>query len=383
MLMEICSVVTCSLGEPWESALVSMANHPAAAMRIAARCSGPGEALGVALREQATVVVGDPVRGWWDRDVIEHFVSAGIVVAIIGVDAPPGAISLPDSHPEALVQALRAIHAPVLVDCDEALPQMPLQKGRIVAVWGGHGSPGRTTISTHLAASAQQSGLRTLLIDADTWAPSVAQHLGLNEGPGLVQSARAVSRGDSGLSHVLQCPRGVSVLVGMARPELWTEIHESSFTALIDEAASEYDLVVIDVAAPIEEDEELSFDQAPYRRNLVTRSTLAMADTVFQVAGGSPVALRRAISAARSLALEIPGARANLEVVLNGTPRSRTRMREIESALTQHLEQAPIAAIPIEPLCESALWEGQLVSDVAPRSQFCQGINALSERSVA
>ncbi|MBJ7382162.1 MAG: hypothetical protein JHC66_06185 [Acidimicrobiia bacterium] len=383
MQIEICSVVTCSLGEPWESALVSMANHPAAAIRIAARCSGPGEALGVALREQATVVVGDAVRGWWDRDVIQHFISAGIVVAIIGTDAPPGALSLPDSHPEALVQSLRAIHAPALVACDEALAQMPLDRGRIVAVWGGHGSPGRTTISTHLAASAQESGLSTLLIDADTWAPSVAQHLGLDEGPGLVQSVRSVSRGDSGLSHVLKSPRGVSVLVGMARPELWTEIQESSFIALIDEAGSEYDLVVIDVAAPIEEDEELSFDQAPYRRNMVTRSALTIADRVFQVAGGSPVALRRAISATRSLALEIPAARANLEVVLNGAPRSRTRLREIESALTEHLEQSPIAVIPNEPLCESALWEGQLVSDAAPRSQFCQGINALTERSVA
>lgn len=383
MQIEICSVVTCSLGEPWESALVSMANHPAAAIRIAARCSGPGEALGVALREQATVVVGDAVRGWWDRDVIQHFISAGIVVAIIGTEAPPGALSLPDSHPEALVQALRAIHTPVLVACDDALVQMPLDRGRIVAVWGGHGSPGRTTISTHLAASAQESGLSTLLIDADTWAPSVAQHLGLDEGPGLVQSVRSVSRGDSGLSQVLKSRRGVSVLVGMARPELWTEIQESSFIALIDEAASEYDLVVIDVAAPIEEDEELSFDQAPYRRNLVTRSTLTIADTVFQVAGGSPVSLRRAISATRSLALEIPTARAKLEVVLNGAPRSRTRLREIESALTEHLEQSPMAAIPNEPLCESALWEGQLVSDAAPRSQFCQGINALTERSVA
>ena len=383
MQIEICSVVTCSLGESWESALVSMANHPAAAIRIAARCSGPGEALGVALREQATVVVGDAVRGWWDRDVIQHFISAGIVVAIIGTEAPPGALSLPDSHPEALVQALRAIHAPALVACDDALVQMPLDRGRIVAVWGGHGSPGRTTISTHLAASAQESGLRTLLIDADTWAPSVAQHLGLDEGPGLVQSVRSVSRGDSGLSHVLKSRSGVSVLVGMARPELWTEIQESSFIALIDEAGSEYDLVVIDVAAPIEEDEELSFDQAPYRRNMVTRSTLTIADRVFQVAGGSPVALRRAISATRSLALEIPTARANLEVVLNGAPRSRARLREIESALTQHLEQSPIAAIPNEPLCESALWEGQLVSDAAPRSQFCQGINALTERSVA
>ena len=383
MQIEICSVVTCSLGEPWESALVSMANHPAAAMRIAARCSGPGEALGVALREQATVVVGDPVRGWWDRDVIEHFISAGIVVAIIGADAPPGAVALPDSHPEALVQALRAIHSPVLVASDEVLPQMALDRGRIVALWGGHGSPGRTTISTHLAMAAQQSGMSTLLIDADTWAPSVAQHLGLDEGPGLVQAVRSVSRGDSGLSQVVRSPRGVSVLVGMARPELWTEIHECSFTALIDEAASEYDLVVIDVAAPIEEDEELSFDQAPYRRNLVTRSTLTIADRVFQVAGVSPVALRRAITANRSLSVEIPAARANLEVVLNGAPRSRTRLREIESALAQHLEQGPIAAIPSEPLCESALWEGQLVSDVAPRSQFCVAINALFERSVA
>ena len=92
MQIEICSVVTCSLGESWESALVSMANHPAAAIRIAARCSGPGEALGVALREQATVVVGDAVRGWWDRDVIQHFISAGIVVAIIGILA---AVALP------------------------------------------------------------------------------------------------------------------------------------------------------------------------------------------------------------------------------------------------------------------------------------------------
>lgn len=383
MQIEICSVVTCSLGEPWESALVSMANHPAAAIRIAARCSGPGEALGVALREQATVVVGDAVRGWWDRDVIQHFISAGIVVAIIGTDAPPGALSLPDSHPEALVQALRAIHSPVFVACDDALVQMPIDRGRIVAVWGGHGSPGRTTISTHLAASAQASGLSTLLIDADTWAPSVAQHLGLDEGSGLVQSVRSVSRGDSGLSHVLKSPCGVSVLVGMARPELWTEIQESSFIALIDEAASEYDLVVIDVAAPIEEDEELSFDQAPYRRNLVTRSTLTIADRVLQVAGATPVALRRAISATRSLALEIPTASAKLEVVLNGAPRSRTRLREIESALTQHLEQSPIAAIPNEPLCESALWEGQLVSDTAHRSQFWQAINVLTERSVA
>lgn len=379
---EICNVVTCSLGEPWESALVSMANHPAAAMKIVARCAGPGEALGVALREQATVVVGDPVRGWWDRDVIEHFVSAGIVVAIIGPDAPPGGVALPDTHPEALVQALRNINAPVCVTSDEA-PQTTMNRGSVLAVWGGHGAPGRTTISTHLAAAAQQKGVSTLLIDADTWAPSVAQHLGLDEGAGLVQAVRAVSQGDSGLSHVVRYPSGVSVLVGIARPELWTEIQEQSFTALIDEAASEYELVVIDVAAPIEEDEELSFDQVPYRRNLVGRSTLAIADRVIQVAGASPVALRRAISATRSLAIEIPKAATNVELVLNGAPRSRSRFREIESALIQHLERRPVAAIPSEPLCESALWNGELVSDIAPRSQFSQAINSLAERSVA
>jgi MinD-like ATPase involved in chromosome partitioning or flagellar assembly len=335
----------------------------------------------VALREQATVVVADPVRGWWDRDVIEHFVSAGILVAIIGPDAPPGGVALPDMHPEALVQALRNINAPVCVNSDEA-PQATMNRGSVLAVWGGHGAPSRTTISTHLAAAAQQKGVRTLLIDADTWAPSVAQHLGLDEGPGLVQAVRAVSQGDSALSQVVRYASGVSVLIGMARPELWTEIQEQSFTALIDEAASEYELVVVDVAAPIEEDEELSFDQVPYRRNLVSRSTLAIADRVIQVAGASPVALRRAISATRSLAIEIPKAATNVELVLNGAPRSRSRFREIESALIQHLERRPVAAIPSEPLCDSALWNGQLVSEVAPRSQFSQAINSLAERSV-
>ena len=382
MTMEILTIVTCSLGEPWESALVRMANHPAAAMHIAARCSGPGEALGVALREQASVVVGDPVRGWWDRDVISHFTAAGIVVAIIGEDSPPGAVSLPDSNPEALVQALRAIHAPVSVG-HTSPTKTRVDRGRVVAVWGGHGAPGRTTISTHLAAAAQKSGVRTLLIDADTWAPAVAQHLGLDEGPGLAQAARCASRGDSALTQVVPYSNGLSVLIGLARPELWTEIQESSFIAVLDEAASEYDLVVIDIAAPIEEDEELSFDQVPYRRNLVTRSTLAIADSVIQVAGASPVALRRAISAARLLAVEIPEASANLEVAINGAPRSRSRMREIESALEEHLGRAPIAALPNEPLCETALWEGQLVGDIAPRSTFWQAIGALADRSVA
>ena len=41
--------------------------------------------------------------------------------------------------------------------------------GRLVAVWGPTGAPGRTTVATYLACELAGLGVSTVLADADTY----------------------------------------------------------------------------------------------------------------------------------------------------------------------------------------------------------------------
>ncbi len=68
--------------------------------------------------------------------------------------------------------------------------------GRVVAVHGPTGAPGRTTVAIGLAAEHAHRGHRSVLVDADPHGGAVAQHLGvLDEVSGLLASARLVNSG--------------------------------------------------------------------------------------------------------------------------------------------------------------------------------------------
>ena len=63
--------------------------------------------------------------------------------------------------------------------------------GRVVAVWGPAGAPGRTSVAVAIADEASRAGVDVLLVDADTWAPSVSVVLGLvDDGAGLASACR-------------------------------------------------------------------------------------------------------------------------------------------------------------------------------------------------
>ena len=88
-----------------------------------------------------------------------------------------------------------------------ALPQLPddqapddddlVAGGRLVAVWGPTGAPGRTTIAVNVAVELAELGETVLLADADTYGGVVAQSLGvLDEAPGLAAACRPGQRRD-------------------------------------------------------------------------------------------------------------------------------------------------------------------------------------------
>jgi tyrosine-protein kinase len=114
---------------------------------------------------------------------------------------------------------------------------------------------GKTTIARHLAAAAARMGSRVLLMEVDLRRPTLAQALDIASGPGLSDVLIGVaSLGDATQSISVDKladgsqERGFDVLVsGATLPPNPAELIESqAMEAVLDQARSRYDLIVID-----------------------------------------------------------------------------------------------------------------------------------------
>lgn len=359
-------VITCSLGAAWETEFVRAAAHPALGVHVGARCGDPGQALGVAMRDEPFAVIADAVPGWWDRETVARLAACGTALVIVGGPAPGGAMTPASDTPEAIATCL--LHLDARPTASDPVRPAPIEAhSELVAVWGGAGSPGRTTVAVHLAAAAARRA-EVLLLDADVWAPSIAQRLGIDDARGLVHAARAASLEGDPFDRTTTAAGGCTVMPGLARPELWAEVGEESFRAVLDAARTRFGRVVVDLAAPIEEDEALSFDQVPFRRNLVTRTVLSLADRVVLVVAGDPIGIRRAVHAVAALDRELRDVTDRIEVVANRVPLRRHA--EVVDAIRTHLGRSVVASIGIDRHAEPALWQGCLTADLTRRSDL-------------
>jgi Flp pilus assembly CpaE family ATPase len=212
----------------------------------------------------------------------------------------------------------------------------------------------------------------------------VAQVLELDEAPSITHAARLAADGwPRPLASCLQPgPDGTAVLAGLPRAELWPEVREHAWRALLDAARAEFDIVVLDLAPPIEEDEELSFDRVPHRRNVLTRVGLEQADQVITVVDADPVGLRRGIVAHRTLAESMPRVADRVEVVLNRVPGSARRAQESSAAISEWTGRAPIALLAVEPALRRVRWEGRPLQAVRPRSPWLRDLRPLVARAM-
>lgn len=390
-------VVTCAGGAPWEAPLVRGLQRRELGIELVRRCVDHGELLGVALRDQPRVAVVAAELPWLDRDLVGTLHDHGVTVIAVGAcgeSRPLDRIGIDHRlAPEASADDLAMLLHRIGGHERPTMAQVPVPANgstgaagsRVIAVWGAAGSPGRTTVAIHLAIEASRRGVPTLLVDGDAWSASVAQLLGLDEAPSVTQAARLAGEGwRQPLESCLQeGPFGCAVLSGLARSELWPEVRERAWTSVLDAARDARRLVIVDVAAPIEEDEELAFDRVPYRRNLMSLTALAAADEVLLVAAGDPVGIRRGVVAHRTLADARPDVLANVGVVVNRMPRSARRAQDCSSQLSEWTGNPPLAFLPTEPAFERAVWEGRPLHEIAPRSPWLRELRRLATVSAS
>ncbi|MCW3493804.1 AAA family ATPase [Microbacterium sp. SSM24] len=174
---------------------------------------------------------------------------------------------------------------------------------RVIVVWGPAGAPGRSTIAVELAVELARGGRHVGLVDADSHAPSIALALGLaDEGPGFAAACRQAERGglDARELSRVSVPlggSGVDVLTGLNRPSRWPELSETRVERALSVCREWADFTVVDVAAPLERDEEIVSDLDGPRRNAATLAALRGADLVVAVAGADPVGVARFLRA--------------------------------------------------------------------------------------
>ncbi|GMA27964.1 AAA family ATPase [Arenivirga flava] len=262
-----------------------------------------------------------------------------------------------------------------------------LKTGRVVAVWGPAGAPGRTSVAIAVATELAAQGRRALLVDADTLGAAVAPTLGmLDEAPGFAAACRlaaADALDHAELERVAQHVRarrgGFRVLTGIARPSRWPELSADRVEAVLRACRTWADDVVVDTGFCLEQDEEISSDLLAPRRHAATLATLREADAVLQVGSADPVGIARLLRA-RPDALEAAEG-AGTTVVMN---RLRTgavglgARGQVARTLARFGAAEDPAFIPYDRAAfDTAVLEGGTLQDAAPRSSAALAIGQL------
>lgn len=221
-------------------------------------------------------------------------------------------------------------------------------RGRVLAVWGAHGAPGRTTVALGLGAVAARGGRRTCVVDADVLGGSAGQQLGvLEEVSGLLAAARLVDAGELTREQLAGVAREVvprlRLVTGLPRPDRWVELRADTLQQLLAVARTLDDLVVVDAGSGLPD--AAADPYGPETREEQTSAVLEAADQVLLVATPDPVGLARMARSLQQLGERVPDVPCH--VVLNRMRSSvGFRRAEIVELVGQVRADAPVTFLP-------------------------------------
>lgn len=413
--------VLTAVGDPAsESALVALLSRPGTPVEVVRRCVDLPDLLSAAAAglARAAVVSADLRR--LDREALTRLAASGVAVVgltaradepaeqrlrqlgvahIVDVDVAPEHVaaavvaavgSAPAVPRFALADPRTSLPRPRLLEDEPTAPETPgtSEPGRVVAVWGPSGAPGRTTVAIGLAAELAEIGVPALLVDADGYGGSVAQLLGLlDEAPGLAAACRLANNGtldEAALAELaLEARPGLRVLTGITRADRWPELRPSGLEVVLGLCRGLAPVTVVDCGFCLERDEELSFDTAAPRRNGATLATLGAADTVVAVAAADPVGLQRFVRGVAELADAVPAAapvtvvnRVRAAVLGGGDARAA-----IAAALDRYAGVRDAVFVPLDQASfDAAVAAGRTLPEAAPASAARGPLRALAEQ---
>ncbi|TKV61503.1 chromosome partitioning protein [Nakamurella flava] len=413
------ALVTAGSGQNWENELVAALDRPGASMTVLRRCVDLGDVLAIAGTGQAAVAVLAAGLRRLDTEAVTRLRAAG--VAVVGVH-PVGdtaarerllrmgisALVAEDAGTDAVVTAAwtayeelqapaadhpgsipsvadprRSLPPPATTGTEQPEPPVePAPAGRVVAVWGPTGAPGRTTVAAGIATAAAAAGTPTVLVDADVYGGVLASAFGLlDESPGLAGACRQAANGRLDRTVLLDLCWSVTadlqLLTGIARADRWPEVRASAIPTVLGQIREIAALVVVDCGFAVEADEEISFDTVAPRRNGATLAVLAEADEVVVVGSADPPGLERLVRGVAELTAAVPDV--DPRVVLNRCRPAAGGADEATAAVRRFLGLEVLARLPEDRTATDRAWRrGQPLADAAPSSALTSAFRNLA-----
>ena len=255
--------------------------------------------------------------------------------------------------------------------------------GQVIIVWGPIGSPGRTTLAMGLSEAIAESGRRVCLVDADTYAPSIALTLGIAEDSGgLLGACRLAENGLLDESSVVAATRRIRgswhVLAGIPAAKRWQELSPSALGRVWDCVRGAFGVTVIDIGFCIEDDPSPA--AWVRRRNCAAVSALAAADHVVVVADASAMGAARLISAWPALtdATSLP------TTIVRNRSDGRRSSAAWDDALRRFGVAASVRAVPADAKSLDFCWSrGRSLGERARRSPLRRSLNGLAAEVVS
>lgn len=300
-------VLVLAAGAEWESPALTLLGERGDVV-VLKRCVDVPDLLATAAAGQAMVAVVAIDAPGLDRVAVDQLRGHGVrPVAVLpsGPDLDAAALRatrigvralVGDHELAALGDLVAAGEEPEdtvarVVAGEESAPA--LEPGRVVAVWGPAGAPGRTTLAIALAAESARIR-RTVLVDADPWGGAVAQHLGIvDEVSGVLAATRLAASGqlaDRFGSVQRALDHRFTVVTGLPRADRWVEVRTGVVDHLL-EVTRGHGSAVVDTGAALERDP--FGDGGRAGRNTMTLEALEAADEVVCVGNADPVGLAR------------------------------------------------------------------------------------------
>lgn len=408
-------VLTAVSDARWEAQLVAALAQGSLGVSVVRRCVDLADLLATAATGSASAALLSADLRRLDRDALGRLAVAG--VAVVGL-VPPGdedaerrlrqlgvthvlpSDSTPADLSAAVLQAVGTTAPPNAgqrAAAGEPRTALPVAAegvdvpgtgtgpGRLVAVWGPAGAPGRTTLAVGIAAELAALGRGTLLVDADVYGGVVAQVLGLlDEAAGLAAACRLANTGRLDLPSLAGLARTVTsqlrVLSGIARADRWPELRPAALEVVLELSRSLAATTVVDCGFCLEQDEELAYDTAAPRRNGATLTVLETADVVLAVGSADPVGLQRLVRGLAELRETVPGVQPQVVVNrLRGTAIPGGAEQEVRAALSRYAGVEQVAFVPADVAgLDRALAAGRMLAEAAPTSPARTAMTALA-----
>jgi len=337
----------------WEPELISALRHPASGITIQRRCVD-----GIDVRAAVQVVSADllllsdyTLRV--DVDVVAQAHAEGIrIVALSNTPDTWQAIGVHDVVPIHVLEPAKAVSALISLLRSEEPATAPVhsRNGKISAVVGFGGGAGRTTATREISWQLAASGLKTVMVDADTFNSSMKQELGLDPATrGLLELCRAhetrsldALTASTSITHI--APQ-LSFVGGLARSSRWTDLRIPALRGVWGFLQEEFDHVVIDVGPVIEHEGSLAHEVSMPRRYSATHTALESATSVVLCTRADSIGLSRLVKGY----LEFSDSWTNKEIHVVATGvNGRSEFKQVREVIRRHLGINSILAIPFD-----------------------------------